>query len=71
MSSQYLASTLEASIAAANGQFPALVLSGPRQVGRTDLLKHLCAQINANQPKRRYVTLDSPMLLALARDEPA
>lgn len=71
MATRYLTRTLETSISAANAQFPVLMLSGPRQVGKTTLLKHLCAQTPAGQPARRYVTLDNPMLLALARDEPA
>ena len=71
MTIKYFNRTLEASITAASGQFPVLMLSGPRQVGKTTLLKHLCARNTAGKPERRYVTLDNPMLLALARDEPA
>jgi len=39
-------------------------------VGKTTLLKTLCAADGGGQPARRYVSLDNPMLLALARDEP-
>ena len=71
LNTKYLPRTLETSITAASGQFPVLMLSGPRQVGKTTLLKHLCTQTTAGQPARRYVTLDNPMLLTLAREEPA
>lgn len=65
----YLPRTLAKFVTAANRQFPVLMLTGPRQVGKTTLLKSLCEA--TGQPSRRYVTLDNPMLLALARDEPA
>lgn len=71
MNARYLTRTLEASVAQASNFFPVLMLSGPRQVGKTTLLKRLCGQVPAGQTARRYVTLDNPMLLALARDEPA
>lgn len=69
----YLQRTLGKHIADANQQFPVLMLTGPRQVGKTTLLKSLCAVTGAaaDAPERRYVTLDNPLLLALARDEPA
>jgi predicted AAA+ superfamily ATPase len=46
-------------------QFPVLLLTGPRQVGKTTLLEHLCG------PERRYVTLDDLAVRALAREDPA
>ena len=70
MSRRYLPRTLHASIARASAQFPVLLLSGPRQVGKTTLLKAV-ASADPIAPPRRYVTLDGPMLLALAREEPA
>lgn len=69
MTQPYLSRTLERFIRKANAQFPILMLSGPRQVGKTTLLKTLSEQSGA--PTRRYVSLDNPLLLTLAREEPA
>ena len=71
MNAPYLPRTLETAIARASAQFPVLMLSGPRQVGKTTLLKALCERESAAASPRRYVTLDNPLLLGLARDEPA
>ena len=61
----YLKRTLEAFIKNSSGQFPVLLVTGARQVGKTTLLKHLCSE------ERAYVTLDDPLVLSLARDDPA
>ncbi|MBN1766462.1 MAG: ATP-binding protein [Sedimentisphaerales bacterium] len=49
----------------ASGQFPVLLLTGPRQVGKTTFLQHVC------EKGRRYVTLDDPAVRGLANEEPA
>jgi len=54
-----------AAVAAASRQFPVLLLTGARQVGKTTLLRALAAA------GRRYVTLDDPLALRLAREDPA
>ncbi|MCE5237684.1 ATP-binding protein [bacterium] len=62
---RYLARTLEAFTRTASRQFPVLLLTGARQVGKTTLLRHV------SRPDRTYVSLDDPTLVDLARRDPA
>ena len=61
----YIPRTIEPQINRASRQFPILLLTGARQVGKTTLLQHLSAE------QRAYVTLDDPLVLSLARTDPA
>jgi predicted AAA+ superfamily ATPase len=61
----YLPRTIEPFLATVNSQFPVLLINGPRQVGKTTVLQHL------SRESRTYVTLDDPILLQLAKTEPA
>ncbi len=61
----YFSRTLERFLSEAAGYFPVLLVTGARQVGKTTLLKHLSAK------PRTYVTLDDPLALSLAREDPA
>lgn len=56
--------TLAPFITQASRHFPVLLLTGPRQVGKTTLLKALAEE------GRHYVTLDDPLLRDLAQREP-
>ncbi len=57
--------TLEPAVTGAAQQFPVVLLTGARQVGKTTLLRRL------SQGERTYVTLDDPLVLNLAKADPA
>jgi len=61
----YLPRALERFALSASRQFPALLVTGARQVGKTTFLRHL------SEAERSYVTLDDPLVLDLARRDPA
>jgi len=61
----YIKRAIESSIAKISKTFPVLLVTGPRQVGKTTLLKHLA------DDSRRYVTLDDPDIRYLAKTDPA
>lgn len=61
----YFNRTLEPFLKKISKQFPVLLIAGPRQVGKTTILKHL--SLNS----RQYITLDDPKLANLAKQDPA
>lgn len=60
----YIHRTIETSVKRASKQFPVLLLTGARQVGKTTLLRHLACE------GREYVTLDDPLSRSLANEDP-
>ena len=61
---KYIQRSLEPVLRKAVAQFPAVVLTGPRQSGKTTLLKYLFAD------KYGYVSLELPDIRAAAREDP-
>ncbi len=61
---KYIKRSLEPVIKKASAQFPAVILTGPRQSGKTTLLKHLFNK------KYEYVSMDLPDIRASATADP-
>lgn len=63
--SMFTPRTLAKTIRQANGTFPILLVTGPRQVGKTTLLEHCATK------SRAYVSLDDLSARQLAQEDPA
>lgn len=61
----YIKRDLEKVILEASNEYPAVIVTGPRQVGKTTMLQKLMAETN-----RSYVTLDDLNERALAQTDP-
>ncbi len=62
---KYYKRAIEDAVIKADRQFPVLLITGPRQVGKTTLAHHL------QKRGQNYVTLDDPILRNLAFEDPA
>ncbi|MCT4612311.1 MAG: ATP-binding protein [Clostridia bacterium] len=60
----YYRRELENKVIEMNKSFPVLLITGPRQVGKTTMLKKVAGD------NRNYVTLDNPMIRELAKNDP-
>ena len=63
---RYLKRSIEALVLEVSKEYPAMLLTGPRQTGKTRMLRHL-----ADGTPRGYVSLDDLTERALARQDPA
>jgi len=61
----YIHRSLENRIKEINKQFPAIIVTGPRQVGKTTMLK------NIMESSRKYISLDDPVAREMAKSDPA
>jgi hypothetical protein len=64
----YVPRLLEGQVRMLSTSFPVVMVTGPRQVGKTTLLRHLAEQ---EDTLRRYVTLDEMGPRALALEDPS
>jgi len=61
----YTKRTLKDFVLKSSRQLPVLLVTGARQVGKTTFLQHI------SEKQRTYVTLDDPVIMSLAKNDPA
>lgn len=61
----YIKRAVEETVKKTTKMFPIILVTGPRQVGKTTMLQSLM------EPGRKYVTLDDPEIRFLAKTDPA
>ncbi|MCD8217885.1 MAG: ATP-binding protein [Clostridiales bacterium] len=67
----YIRRAAEDTIKKISEMFPVLLVTGPRQVGKTTLLLRLAEVQQSEGIERKYVTLDDPDVRYLAKRDPA
>ena len=67
----YIKRAVEDTIARVSRMFPVLLVTGPRQVGKTTLLQRMAEAQQSEGIERKYVTLDDPDVRYLAKHDPA
>ena len=66
----YITRALEPVVRRYSEHFKVVVVTGPRQVGKTTMLRHLAAEDAERGIERSYVTLDNTALRMLAKSDP-
>ncbi len=66
----YINRAIEKTILKCSEQFRVVLVTGPRQVGKTTTLKRLAENQLINGKKRNYVTLDNTLYRSMAKDDP-
>ena len=67
----YITRALEPLVRRYSEHFKVVVVTGPRQVGKTTMLKHLMEEDDPEGIERAYVTLDNTAILQTAKEDPA
>ena len=67
----YIKRAAEDTIERVSKMFPVLLVTGPRQVGKTTLLQQMAKIQQSAGVERKYVTLDDPDVRYLAKRDPA
>ena len=67
----YIKRAAEDTITRVSKMFPVLLVTGPRQVGKTTLLQRLAEAQKSEGIDRKYVSLDDPDVRYLAKRDPA
>ena len=67
----YIKRAAEDTAARVSKMFPVLLITGPRQVGKTTLLQKLAEEHKEAGVERKYVTLDDHDARYLAKHDPA
>ena len=66
----YIKRASEETVERVSRMFPVLLVTGPRQVGKTTLLQKLAQEQKESDRERKYVTLDDPEVRYLAKHDP-
>ncbi len=67
----YIKRAIEDTIEKTSKMFPVLLVTGPRQVGKTTLLQKMAEEQKEENLERKYITLDDPDARYLAKNDPA
>lgn len=66
----YVTRTAEKIVEKTSASFPVVMITGPRQVGKTSLLEQCSAKLSSKRNTRKYISLDNMRERVLAQNEP-